>query len=105
MLNLLEYDQLQKTGFHRKKQQILDELLKSEQLCFSITTNPILIPFKETRITFPPTYKMEEYHDSYKQKKTRVPSWTDRIIYSLPQDGYINVIKYSRTETKGSDHR
>lgn len=71
----------------------------------SMMSNNILKQFKEAKIRFKPTYKMEEYKDFYKQKKSRVPSWTDRIIYSTPEDGYCKVMRYGVTDTQGSDHR
>ena len=73
--------------------------------CIENEENEDFKQFMEPKITFKPTYKMLENQDSYKPLKTRTPSWTDRILYSSKTGGRVEVLKYKRTETYGSDHR
>lgn len=91
--------------YTKEAEKLLEKLLKHEQMIRSLSNHPVLRKFIEPQIRFKPTYKLEDFEDNYKMKKSRVPSWTDRIIYSLPDNGYINVVRYDSTETFGSDHR
>jgi hypothetical protein len=42
--------------------------------------------FREAAIDFRPTYKYSPPGDDYDQKKSRVPSWCDRILASGEAD-------------------
>jgi hypothetical protein len=54
-------------------------------------------------LNFKPTYKYDDNSDVYDtSKKMRVPSWTDRILYT--QQGS-ELVYYGRRENKFSDHR
>lgn len=105
IVNLLKYEKIVQAGYHQQAQPILDDMLKNEQLTDVMSSNQILKQFKEAKIKFRPTYKLEEHQNSYKQKKSRIPSWTDRIIYSVPEDGSLTVLRYGSYDTFGSDHR
>lgn len=55
-------------------------------------------------LNFNPTYKYDKNTDDYDtSEKERVPSWTDRVLYS--SKGYCEQIFYRRAELKISDHR
>ena len=56
----------------------------------------------EAEITFPPTYKYVKGTNFYNLEK-RVPSWTDRILYSNVDQ--ITPIYYDRININFSDHK
>lgn len=56
----------------------------------------------EAEITFPPTYKYVKGTNFYNLEK-RVPSWTDRILYSNVEQ--ITPIYYDRININFSDHK
>lgn len=87
--------------------QVLHKLLESDQLKKAIKEggDVRLGEFKEPQIEFQPTYKMQEFVQDYKLKRTRTPSWTDRIIYETPKSANLREIKYESRPTVGSDHR
>ena len=59
--------------------------------------------FNEAKITFPPTYKYDPGTSNYDtSEKNRVPSWTDRILYSGPR---ISGREYNRLALDLSDHK
>lgn len=102
---LLEYKRMLQAKYTKEAQKLLEKLLKYEQMISSMSSHPVLREFNEPKIRFKPTYKLEDFEDCYNMKKTRVPSWTDRIIYCAPKDGYIKIVRYDSTKTYGSDHR
>jgi len=84
---------------------ILSTLLSYDQLNQSKSSNDILEKYQEGAITFLPTYKYDSYSNVYdSSKKQRVPSWTDRILWSC-DFGIIKQLFYNRREYKESDHR
>ena len=82
------------------------KLLERDQLLVSKRRNPAfrLLSFRESPITFAPTYKYDVGSDSYDtSEKRRTPAWCDRILYRGP--GKIKQLDYRRYELRVSDHR
>ncbi len=60
--------------------------------------------FKEGEILFPPTYKLLKFDDAY--NTTRIPSWTDRILYYSKEEEALEQFSYDCNNIlKLSDHR
>ena len=81
-------------------------LLERDQLLVSRRRNPgfRLSAFKESPITFAPTYKYDVGTDRYDtSEKRRAPAWCDRILCRGP--GKIKQLDYRRHEIWASDHR
>jgi len=75
-------------------------LLDHDQLIRERESGNILDGFFEGEITFPPTYKYEEYSDQYNFSQ-RTPGWTDRILFKG-----LSLIHYQCIEElTDSDHR
>ena len=82
------------------------KLLERDQLLVSRRRNPTfrLLYFRESPITFAPTYKYDVGSDNYDtSEKRRTPAWCDRILYRGP--GKIKQLDYRRHELRVSDHR
>jgi len=59
-----------------------DRLIKHDQLLhYKTKTKNIFHGFSEDKIMFPPTYKYDTKTNTYTNKKQRIPSYTDRILY------------------------
>ena len=82
-----------------------DRLLPYDQLTKALLARQVFVGFIEAPITFAPTYKYDIGTDRYDtSQKMRVPSWTDRILYS----GSANALLYTRVDGQDftiSDHR
>lgn len=82
----------------------LSTLLSRDQLAYQMMRIQEFKFFKESEITFPPTYKFDKFSDEYdSSEKQRVPAWTDRILYrgkSLKSTVY-----YYARAIRFSDHR
>ncbi|KAI9835235.1 MAG: hypothetical protein M1838_005358 [Thelocarpon superellum] len=84
----------------------LTKLLERDQLLLSRRKNPgfRLRAFKESPITFAPTYKYDVGMDRYDtSEKRRSPAWCDRVLYRGL--GRIKPVDYRRLELRVSDHR
>lgn len=84
----------------------LSKLLERDQLLVSRRRNPSfrLLAFKESPITFAPTYKYDIGSDTYDtSEKRRAPAWCDRVLYRGA--GKIKQLDYRRHEVRVSDHR
>ncbi len=84
----------------------LAKLLERDQLLVSRRRSPVfrVRAFKESPITFAPTYKYDVSSDRYDtSEKRRAPAWCDRILYRGP--GKIRQVDYRRHELRVSDHR
>ena len=58
-------------------------LVNNDQLSLAMKTNAAFEGFSEGPLNFKPTYKFDRGTDDYdSSKKQRIPSWTDRILYS-----------------------
>lgn len=82
------------------------KLLDRDQLLVSRRRNPSfrLSAFRESPITFAPTYKYDIGSESYDtSEKRRAPAWCDRILYR--GTGKIKQLDYRRHELRVSDHR
>lgn len=78
--------------------QSYDQLLRYDSLRKEISTASIFRGFVEPPIKFAPTYKYVQGSD---ELSTRVPSYTDRIMYS----GNCSVESYDSVDQRQSDHR
>ena len=84
----------------------LSKLLERDQLLVSRRRNPTfgMRSFKETPISFAPTYKYDVGSDRYDtSEKRRAPAWCDRILYRGA--GTIKPLNYQRHDLRVSDHR
>ena len=82
----------------------MDVLLARDQLIEEMRFGHVFQGFHEAKITFPPTYKFDAGTNDYDtSEKTRIPAWTDRILYSGANA--IAVEKYERSELVSSDHK
>ena len=84
----------------------LSKLLERDQLLVSRRRNPMfrLRTFKESPITFAPTYKYDVGTDRYDtSEKSRSPAWCDRLLYRGV--GSVRQLDYRRHELRVSDHR
>lgn len=81
-----------------------DELLARDQLREQMRVKAAFECFKESEITFAPTYKYDvgsmHYDTSDKQ---RTPSYTDRILTRIGDP--VEMVSYERKELLSSDHR
>ncbi|SGY72918.1 BQ5605_C005g03230 [Microbotryum silenes-dioicae] len=78
-------------------------LLEADQLGQVMRTRHVFEGYSEAPILFRPTYKYDNYSDTYdSSEKQRVPAWTDRILY---RGRDLDVTRYQRAELKASDHR
>lgn len=86
-----------------------DELYKLDQLTEAIAKQEAFFGWQTPKPDFPPTFKVARDNDSlYHEKKNRIPSWCDRVLYkSLPQfESEVEVVSYeSKPEFKSSDHK
>jgi hypothetical protein len=76
---------------------VYDQLIKAK------TVSTSLIDLDEGNITFPPTYKYVVGTSEYDQKKKRIPSWCDRILFK--RNERIKVLDYNRVDYTHSDHK
>ncbi|CAM1308786.1 INPP5J (predicted) [Pycnogonum litorale] len=66
----------------------LSELLQYDQLRKVMNSGEAFSEFRESDPTFPPTYKFITNTDDY--NPSRIPSWTDRIVYRFTPNAYEN---------------
>jgi hypothetical protein len=81
----------------------LKALANNDQLNIAKTTDTNLIKFDEGQLNFEPTYKYIIGTSQYDNKKKRVPSWCDRIIFKKNDD--IQIMDYNRINYTLSDHK
>jgi hypothetical protein len=81
----------------------LSYLLANDQLNIQKDSRRIFVGLQEGDIMFDPTYKYTVGQNNYAMgEKVRVPSWTDRILFSGDN---VDQLEYSRSEVLISDHR
>eukprot|EP00743_Colponemidia_sp_Colp-15_P001871 GILK01002039.1.p1 GENE.GILK01002039.1~~GILK01002039.1.p1 ORF type:complete len:477 (+),score=71.87 GILK01002039.1:47-1432(+) len=85
-------------------QSMHEVLLANDQLLRERKHGNVFSSFQEGHIDFPPTYKFDRNSDIYdSSKKSRIPSWTDRILYKgskVAQETYGWI-----SDIRTSDHR
>ncbi|KAL0233051.1 hypothetical protein GEMRC1_011798 [Eukaryota sp. GEM-RC1] len=90
------------------KQNNISKLLKYDQLLnCSSASESVFSLFKESPITFPPTFKLIPGTSNYiplNPQKPRPPSFCDRCLYYNRFSGSVNVLEYDRREVLWSDH-
>ncbi|KAF8354374.1 inpp-1, partial [Pristionchus pacificus] len=81
-----------------------NDALIYDELTQQMREGNIFIDFREARIAFPPTHKLENHSNQYVVGKT--PSYTDRVLYWARDFDYVYPIEYSCLEEETlSDHR
>lgn len=86
---------------HLVSEKAYNDLLESDQLLQAFREG-LLPGYKESKISFPPTYKFDKGTDIYDtSKKQRVPAWCDRIVYN----GDTEALVYNSLNIRTSDHR
>ncbi|KAL3321197.1 inositol polyphosphate 5-phosphatase [Cichlidogyrus casuarinus] len=85
----------------------IEHLLNADELFACQVEDRAFQQYNEGRITFPPTFKFDPGCHSYDTSdKGRVPSYTDRILYSSRVKGTIKCIMYdSMRSVAYSDHK
>ena len=81
----------------------LKYMLQNDQLLNYGPKHPLTSQFSEGPLNFKPTFKYDDNCDAYDtSKKMRVPSWTDRVLYTKDN---CKLLYYNRRESRFSDHR
>jgi hypothetical protein len=89
---------------HAMNKNMYEVLLDNDQLNIERKIGRIAQIFKEGEILFPPTYKLLKHDDAY--NTTRIPSWTDRILYYSKESEAMTQYSYDCNNLlKLSDHR
>ena len=77
-----------------------------DQLYESMTSLEKYPDYTEFDINFRPTYKKNKFDDSYFNKKSQAPSYTDRILFKNNTSNLVLLNSYhSLEQVYGSDHR
>uniref|UniRef100_A0A8D8SPY4 phosphoinositide 5-phosphatase n=1 Tax=Cacopsylla melanoneura TaxID=428564 RepID=A0A8D8SPY4_9HEMI len=98
------------------RHDLLDDVLKFDQLKIQQEQGLVFKGFTEGHIAFPPTYKYDLFSDDYDtSEKARAPAWTDRVLWrrkrQVPDSDLSSswnpgsLVYYGRSELKQSDHR
>eukprot|EP00241_Pyramimonas_parkeae_P005790 CAMPEP_0114241740 /NCGR_PEP_ID=MMETSP0058-20121206/9792_1 /TAXON_ID=36894 /ORGANISM="Pyramimonas parkeae, CCMP726" /LENGTH=387 /DNA_ID=CAMNT_0001354283 /DNA_START=947 /DNA_END=2110 /DNA_ORIENTATION=+ len=96
------------------KEGMLEVMRANDQLLKEMQRGNVFKQYKEGMLDFPPTYKYDKNSETYdSSEKQRVPSWTDRILFSCQTSQNddnpktrMNLLKYGPVESiKSSDHR
>lgn len=83
----------------------IDDILAHDQLNREKAAGRVLPEFREGPITFQPTFKFNRDSLDFDTEKFRVPSYTDRILWSSFADKSIEQRSYeSHREIRTSDH-
>jgi phosphatidylinositol-bisphosphatase len=90
---------------HSVVMQMLGDLLNQEQLLLAKPSHEYLQNYWEGLITFFPTYKYDSGTNDWDTKKSRVPSWCDRIMLWNSVGFAFKQLYYKRMEYLESDHR
>ncbi|XP_070582202.1 phosphatidylinositol polyphosphate 5-phosphatase type IV-like [Ptychodera flava] len=92
---------------HNEDSVNFEQLLKHDQLTKCRDKGEIFKGFQEQNIKFFPTYKFDLNSDTYdSSSKSRIPSYTDRILYKSRKPNEIKSGHYnSCASIKISDHR
>ncbi|KAJ2000186.1 Inositol-1,4,5-trisphosphate 5-phosphatase 1 [Coemansia thaxteri] len=81
----------------------LKSLLIYDQLSMQVASGKVFRGYSEAEIHFSPTYKYDDGTSNYDtSEKMRVPSWTDRILYS---GNNVRALAYYCDEICLSDHK
>ncbi|GMT36221.1 hypothetical protein PFISCL1PPCAC_27518 [Pristionchus fissidentatus] len=81
-----------------------NDALIYDELTQQMRSGNIFTDFREARIQFPPTHKLESNSNNY--VTGRIPSYTDRVLYWSSNFDFVFPIEYSCLEEETlSDHR
>ena len=101
---LIEYKSLKDLS---KKDKLLEKIKKYDEF-YKIKKNSLIIKdFLENEIDFLPSYKWIKNSNVYNYKEgTRIPSWTDRIIYKNDYStNFASILYQMDYKTSFSDHK
>lgn len=86
---------------------MFEVLLANDQLKMSREKGKAFGGFNEGDLTFPPTYKFDIGTNNYDtSKKSRIPSWTDRVLWRDGGAGDVSLLKYDSVgDVRTSDHK
>lgn len=84
-------------------QSLLERLRPYDELLHAMTYDGILTDFHEGVLSFKPTYKYYNREDRYNKQTTRMPAWTDRVLWKSPYR--VDLLDYNTKHTIGSDHK
>jgi endonuclease/exonuclease/phosphatase family metal-dependent hydrolase len=84
-----------------EEKQMLTRLRRYDELLNAMSWCNIFNGFKEGVLTFRPTYKYTSTTDKYDTVTSRMPAWTDRILWR----GEIALLEYCTKHMIGSDHK
>lgn len=65
-------------------------ILKHDQLIREMRRYRAFRGFEEMPIRFPPSFKYDKRSPNFDSKKGRCPAWTDRILFSCPQNKVVD---------------
>ena len=76
-------------------QNVIDNLLKCDQLTIEHKSGKVFVGYTEPKIKFKPSYKFTPNASTYSAQelnpsKNRSPAWCDRILYKEPTNTNIN---------------
>jgi len=89
-------------------QEQIKEMVELDQLSLLRKSMEVLQGFSEGDITFAPTFKFIEGTNNYCLRESRVPSYTDRVLYKhKPKSDQILILENydSNNLLKESDHK
>jgi phosphatidylinositol-bisphosphatase len=94
----------QACGKIEEADELMNKLLRRDQLLQTIASGRAFSQFNEGKITFLPTFKFDKGTQNYDTShKQRVPAWTDRILF---RSSKVNVLEYQSVPAANhSDHR
>jgi synaptojanin len=84
------------------QQHQLNRLHEYDELLYAMTYDNVLSGFHEGVLSFKPTYKYTKKNDMYDTKTSRMPAWTDRILWKGDD---VDLLQYNTKHTTGSDHK
>ncbi len=85
---------------------LVDMMVGYDQLSQIRRRQEFMHDFVEGEIRFAPTFKFDVAADNYLWTESRIPSYTDRVLYKNRQKGVLRLESYdSNNLLKSSDHR
>ncbi len=87
-------------------QDLYEVMLAKDQLNVERKAGHLLVGMEEGKVEFAPTYRFHPGTDAYAMGKDRIPSYTDRVLFSAKDRQSLLLVNYdSNNLVKFSDHR